>query len=103
MAWEEKERNWGNRPDGWSLHDSHEEYERYLEAHWESTPLPRPDEYSFPVPDTPLRVAEIPDIHPIARRLCAEKSLRIIQYEGDRYELERLLGVTWPGTERAPE
>ena len=109
MAWEEKESGWGIRPDGWSVHVSSEEYENYLKRHWAlhdeyferhraRTPNPLPFEYSRPVAEVALREAQLPDDHALARRLAAEKSLRIDQYENDRYELERLIGLKWPGT-----
>jgi hypothetical protein len=97
MAWEEKERSWGNRPDGWSLHVSREEYERFLELHWARVPNPRPEEYSFPVPDLALREVELPEDHPLTLRLAAGKSLRIDQYADERRELEKLTGIKWPG------
>jgi hypothetical protein len=56
-----------------------------------------PVEYSRPVQDVALREAEIPDDHPLARRLALEKSVRINQYDDDRYELEKLAGIKWPG------
>jgi hypothetical protein len=109
MAWEEKEGGWGIRPDGWSMHVSPDEYEDYLKRHWASnddafkrhcarTPNPLPWEYSRPVSDVAPREAELPDDHALTRRLSVEKSLRIGQYENDRFELERLTGVKWPGT-----
>lgn len=96
MAWEEKESGWGQRPDGWSVHVSPVEYAEYLKRHWALVPQPLPLEYSRPL-DKPLLEAELPDDHPLARRLALEKSLYVYQYEDDRYELERLTGVTWPG------
>jgi hypothetical protein len=97
MAWEEKERGWGNRPDGWSLHSSREEYESFRERHWAGVPSPRPDEYSLPVPNAALRELELSGDHPLARRLTAEKSIRIAHHDTDRAELEKLLGKAWPG------
>lgn len=103
IPWEEKESGWGLRPDGWSLHVSPEEYESYLkrywsdlERYWETVPRPVPDEYSRPL-DKPLLEADIPGDHPLALRLKAEKNIRINQYEDERYELERLTGLKWPG------
>ena len=110
MAWEEKESGWGVRPDGWSVHVSPDEYEDYLKRHWAlndklfelhcaRTPNSTPWEYSRPVPEIALREAELPGDHALTRRLVVEKSLRINQNENDRYELERLIGVKWPGAD----
>jgi hypothetical protein len=108
MTWEEIESGWGIRPDGWSVHVSPAEYEDFLkrhralnderfERHCARKSHSLPWEYSRPVPDVALREVEIPDDHLLARRLASEKSLRINQYEDDRYELERLTGVARPG------
>ncbi|HTW36581.1 MAG TPA: hypothetical protein VMD53_18325 [Rhizomicrobium sp.] len=105
MAWEEKESGWGTRPDGWSLHVSPAGYEDYLKRHRamnderfeRRTPRSPPWEFSQPVPGAPLREVELPDGHALARRLAAEKSLRVGHFEPDRYELERLTGLEWPG------
>ncbi len=78
------------------MHVSHDEYEEYLKRYWALVPHPLPLEYSRPL-DQPLTEAEIQDDHPLARRLAAEKSLRINQCEDDRYTLERLTGFKWPG------
>jgi len=95
MAWEEKERGWGHRPDGWSLHLTSDDYDRHLERHSASTPWPLPEEYSFPVQGLALRPVEIADDHPLAKRLMRERSLRIEHHE--RLDIEQLLGVSWPG------
>ena len=34
MPWEESERGWGVRPDGYSLHLTEEAYREYLDKHW---------------------------------------------------------------------
>lgn len=33
LSWTEHERGWGQRPDGYSLHESPEECQRYLKEH----------------------------------------------------------------------
>jgi hypothetical protein len=34
MPWEESERGWGIRPDGYSLHLTEEDYREHLDRHW---------------------------------------------------------------------
>ncbi len=98
MAWEEKESGWGLRPDGWSAHGSAADYERYLEVYWAGVPEPLPREYSRPL-DQALIAVEIADDHPLARRVASEGSVRINHYADERYELERITGLKWPGAE----
>ena len=103
MVWEEKEAGWGVRSDGWSVHVSPGEYEDHLRRHWALTDElferrrartrnPTPWEYSQPVPDVVLREIELPDDHPLARRLAIEKSVCLNQKDNAGHELERLIG-----------
>jgi hypothetical protein len=47
QQWEESERGWGVRPDGYSLHLSLEDVEKYIKQYWEKQKDgPAPDEYS---------------------------------------------------------
>jgi len=48
QKWEESERDWGTRPDGFSLHLSVEGLKKYIAAYWNSMPDAIPDEYSRP-------------------------------------------------------
>ncbi len=48
QKWEESERGWGERPDGFSLHLSFEGLHRYLTEYWDEMPDEVPDEYSRP-------------------------------------------------------
>lgn len=48
QVWEETERGWGTRPDGYSLHVSHEALEAYVKAYWNGMPDYVPNEYSRP-------------------------------------------------------
>ena len=48
MPWEESERGWGVRPDGYSVHATEAGYDDYLSAYWKSMPDITPDEYSRP-------------------------------------------------------
>ncbi len=48
QLWEESERGWGQRPDGFSLHASEEAAKRYIKAYWDEMPKEVPDEYERP-------------------------------------------------------
>lgn len=48
QKWEESERDWGVRPDGYSLHPSEEARERFIKGYWDRMPDEVPDEYSRP-------------------------------------------------------
>jgi hypothetical protein len=46
--WEESERGWGTRPDGYSLHLHEDDREAFIKAYWDSMPDHAPAEYSRP-------------------------------------------------------
>lgn len=48
QKWEESERNWGVRPDGYSLHLTAEDKEAFVAEYWSKMPKMVPDEYSRP-------------------------------------------------------
>jgi len=49
QPWEESERGWGTRPDGYTLHRSMEEHAKFIKLYWDAQPSgPAPDEYSRP-------------------------------------------------------
>ena len=48
QRWEESERGWGVRPDGYSLHRTEEDLKAFIKAHWDSLPDDPPDCYSRP-------------------------------------------------------
>jgi hypothetical protein len=49
QCWEESERGWGTRPEGFSLHKDEEALKRYIDKHWETYPKDYvPDEYERP-------------------------------------------------------
>lgn len=48
QKWEESERGWGVRPDGYSMHLTDANRKAYIQAHWDSLPNEAPDEYSRP-------------------------------------------------------
>lgn len=58
QKWEESERGWGTRPDGYSIHPTEEARERFIKAYWDRQPKETPDEYSRPH-GTPY-TAEVP-------------------------------------------
>lgn len=49
IEWEESERGWGVRPDGFSFHSSIEESEQFLKDFFANQPKEVPEEYSRPV------------------------------------------------------
>lgn len=48
QEWEESERGWGCRPDGYSLHISEEDRVDFIKAYWDKMPAFAPSEYSRP-------------------------------------------------------
>ena len=48
QKWEESERGWGTRPDGYSLHVSEDDRARFIKTYWDGMPAEVPDEYSRP-------------------------------------------------------
>ncbi len=48
QKWEESERGWGTRPDGFSLHLTEADRQAYIEWYWAGMPNSAPDEYSRP-------------------------------------------------------
>jgi hypothetical protein len=59
QKWEESERDWGTRPDGYSIHPDQSALDRYVKAYWDEMPDETPDEYSRPC-GTPYE-AEVPE------------------------------------------
>ncbi|MBI4095587.1 MAG: hypothetical protein HY438_01865 [DPANN group archaeon] len=48
LDWQESERDWGIRPDGYSLHKSIADSEAFVKEYWKGMPDKAPDEYSRP-------------------------------------------------------
>lgn len=48
QKWIERERGWGSRPDGYSLHLSSKCRLHFIQDYWDSMPDSVPDEYSAP-------------------------------------------------------
>lgn len=57
VEWEESERGWGVRPDGWSLHLTDQDAYKYIRLYWDGMPDSTPDEYSRPVGEAYGRLA----------------------------------------------
>ncbi len=53
--WLESERGWGQRPDGYSLHLTESDRQRYITEYWGRMPDEVPDEYSRP-DGSPVRI-----------------------------------------------
>lgn len=51
VSWEESERGWGTRPDGFSLHLTEKDYIDFKRDYWARMPDEVPDEYSRPAGD----------------------------------------------------
>jgi hypothetical protein len=60
QKWEESERNWGVRPDGYSIHLTEADRKAYIKEYWDRMPNETPDEYSRPA-GTPY-TAEVDDV-----------------------------------------
>ena len=52
QIWTESERGWGQRPDGFTLHDTKESCTAWVKKYWASMPSTSPDTYSFPDGDS---------------------------------------------------
>lgn len=72
QQWEESERNWGIRPDGYSLHMTEDDRLQYIADYWAAMPATAPAEYSRPcgrayftqIPDSVYReLVEAKDAH----------------------------------------
>ncbi len=48
QRWMESELHWGIRPDGYSLHLTADDLEKYINEYWKSMPKEVPNEYSRP-------------------------------------------------------
>lgn len=46
QRWEESERGWGVRPDGYSIHPTEEARVLFCKAYWDTMPSEVPEEYS---------------------------------------------------------
>lgn len=46
QRWEESERGWGTRPDGYSLHLTKGDHKEFCKEYWDKMPKYIPDEYS---------------------------------------------------------
>jgi len=48
QKWEESERGWGCRPDGYSIHATEADRAAYVADYWATMPAAAPDEYERP-------------------------------------------------------
>ena len=48
QKWEESERGWGTRPDGYSLHFNEGDLKKFIRDYWDGMPDEVPNEYSRP-------------------------------------------------------
>ena len=48
VQWDESERGWGVRPDGYSFHLNEEDAKAFIKEYWSKMPDSVPDEYSRP-------------------------------------------------------
>ena len=48
QKWEESERGWGVRPDGYTIHLTEADRKAFIKAYWDRMPYEVPDEYSRP-------------------------------------------------------
>ena len=80
QKWEESERGWGVRPDGFSLHLSHDGLRKYIKEYWDGMPDEAPDEYSRPS-GTPYEVG-----------VAEEVVVKIERNGGLRYYSNQYLG-----------
>jgi len=48
QKWEESERGWGTRPDGYTLHLTDTDRKQFVQDYWDKMPDSAPDEYSRP-------------------------------------------------------
>lgn len=60
QKWEESERGWGTRPDGYSVHLTDDDRQAYIDEYWASMPDEAPAEYSRPH-GTPYEAEIAPD------------------------------------------
>lgn len=74
MDWTERERGWGQRPDGCSLHSSKQEWERYWSEAKSRMPKEAPDEYEWPDAAEPTLA---PCSEGLAALVAEEGSLRL--------------------------
>jgi len=61
QKWEESERGWGVRPDGYSLHIDDVQYKLFIAAYWATMPKDAPDEYSRPSGTPYMATVELTD------------------------------------------
>lgn len=68
--WMESEREWGQRPDGFSLHLTNSDLENFIKEYWNSMPDRVLDEYSYP--DNIFSTAKIVSVPEAAYQMLIE-------------------------------
>lgn len=74
QKWEESERGWGTRPDGYSLHLTEVDRAEYVKAYYARMPAVAPDEYDRPS-GTPYE-ADITDSATLELLQASESGIR---------------------------
>lgn len=85
INWEESERGWGIRPDGFSLHLSKEDSKKYVKDYWDRQPDGVPDEYSRPSGEA--RPVVIRDKKMI-KEIIDNGHIRVWHHEESKYPIE---------------
>lgn len=98
LRWEESERGWGTRPDGFSVHASAEEMADYVKSYWNGMPDRIPDEYSRPAGD--CHAVPFEPNHPVVAAL-KEGKVRYWQHESGELKMA-LNAVEYPAPLPAP-
>lgn len=68
QEWEESERGWGVRPDGWSLHLTPRDRSDFIRDYWARQPDVVPDEYSRPSRTEPVMVEVTDEVYEKIRK-----------------------------------
>jgi hypothetical protein len=77
QQWEETEKDWGPRPDGYSLHLTQADRTAFVGAYWDGMPDEQPDEFSRPL-GTPYKIDA--DDETVAKLQAAAKEHGIRDY-----------------------
>lgn len=84
VVWNERERGWGIRPDGFSFHESLITAKKYISDYWADMPDEVPAEYSAPEYSARLVVLKDEQMY---ERVASEKSVRVFSNrDSDFYE-----------------
>ena len=73
QQWEESERGWGVKPDGYSLHEDKNAAIGFIDKYWRDMPATTPDVYSRPV--GALYACEVSE--DLYQQVCEVGSIRV--------------------------